>query len=64
MHFAVSDKITRKLIFYDIISIDEMHVKKQRERDYYSKNLSIFKFHYIMIDTCFELIKSSEHEKS
>ena len=32
----------------------------QREKDYYSMNLSIF--HLTVIETCFEMVKSSEHE--
>ena len=31
------------------------------KRDYYSKNLSILNVYKTVIETCFEMLKSSEH---
>ena len=51
-------------ILYCYIYIIQCKIYTQRERDYYSTNLSILNISsYTGIETCFEMLISSEHEK-
>ena len=55
----------QKIWYYLAIFLQTDRLYSQRDRDYYPKNLSIqyWIFHHKVIETCFEMQKSSENEK-